>query len=197
MCSVFKGVPLCASNGVVRYGRENDGPARRQGRNATGRSVAWGQMYSAGQHSREKVCVRQRIALRRFGTVLLTSIDTSRPPGYDAMAARRKWHECAVRARARRRSFAHDRSRHASGPARRERPREARGVRPGGRGRAHAPTPSAATRRPLSAVLARLARSRGDAAASCAAAGVLACGTGAPAVGGQREARPGASRPVQ
>ena len=91
----------------------------------------------------------------------------------------------SARARARRRSFAHDRSRHASGPARRERPREARGVRPGGRGRAHAPTPSAATRRPLSAVLARLARSRGDAAPSCAAAGVLACGTGAPAVGGQ------------
>ena len=122
---------------------------RRQGATREDARVAWGQMYSAGQHSREKVCVRQRIALRRFGTVLLTSIDTSRPPGYDAMAARRKWHECAVRARARRRSFAHDRSRHASGPARRERPREARGVRPGGRGRAHAPTPSAATRRPL------------------------------------------------
>ena len=124
---------------------------RRQGA-TRGRRVAWGQMYSAGQHSREKVCVRQRIALRRFGTVLLTSIDTSRPPGYAVRAIHdRKWQLAsgAVRARARRRSFAHDRSRHASGPARRERPREARGVRPGGRGRAHAPTPSAATRRPL------------------------------------------------
>ena len=108
----------------VMAGRMMD--QRRQGA-TRGRSVAWGQMYSAGQHSREKVCVRQRIALRRFGTVLLTSIDTSRPPGYDAMAARRKWHECAVRATP---VF---RTRPLSS---RERPRETRAAPRGARGEA-------------------------------------------------------------